>query len=559
MTVVISGISLVRLPVVCLALSLVLAGVLPPSTQGPSARSWEDCLKAPDRACLLEEAIDLLYLGDRTDRRQTLVAEIAQTWAQAGEIDTATQLAAQVPDRLLVRAAVLREIAAAQARASNHEKAEAAFDQALQLAYGWKDPLQRAQALHSIARAQAAAGMKAAADATFYQALQAATVSVVGEKVRVMLPASESQPAQLLQQLAMREAEVGEIGQALQIARSIVNDPQTRARTLLALADLQMRAGAAAEETLDEALAAERNARSSPAQRQSFRETVIGVTASGSGGVRLLCDIAKAQARAGLTTKAVASFDEALRAAKAITMLTPALQGEAIADALATVADAQREAGLAVAAQATLDRAGTVVEAIANDFNRPQALARLAEVRTKAGDAAQGLFARALSIARALPDDRQRAQALQRIATAQAHAGLRDEGSRTFAEAVGFARLRDEQILSGNADAGALLLGQDGLMLMLSRIADAQHRAGLIKEAAATFEEALTATLSSDMRRDEVRLVSLIKMIVDNDRAYGVVVASPVLRMRLVEAAETITGRLGRAETLYVIARALPN
>src|SRR5258708_39837835 len=96
----------------------------------------------------------------------------------------ATQLAAQVPDRLLVRAAVLREIAAAQARASNHENAEAAFDQALRLAHGWKDPLQRAQAPPSIAQAQAAAGMKAPADATFDQALPTATAPIADAKGR---------------------------------------------------------------------------------------------------------------------------------------------------------------------------------------------------------------------------------------------------------------------------------------------------------------------------------------------------------------------------------------
>jgi tetratricopeptide (TPR) repeat protein len=342
----ISGVGPVRLPVVCLALSLVLAGVSPLCAQRRGARSWEDCLKALDRACLLDEAMDLLYLRDRTDWRQTLVAAIAQTWAQAGEIDMATQL----PDRLLVRAAVLREIAAAQARASNHEEAEAAFEQALRLAYSWKDPLQRAQALHSIAQAQAAAGMKAAADITLDQALQAATT------------------------------------------RSVADDPETQARTLLTLADLQMRIGSAARETLDEALAAERNARSNLAQRPSFRETGVGLTASGSDDVRLLCDIAKAQARAGLTAKAVASFDEALRAAQAITMDGTARKSEAIADALATVADAQRETGLETAAQTTLDRAATVVEAITDDFYRAQALARLAEVRTKAGDAKHGLL-----------------------------------------------------------------------------------------------------------------------------------------------------------------------
>jgi hypothetical protein len=81
-----------------------------------------------------------------------------------------------------------------------------------------------------------------------------------------------------------------------------------------------------------------------------------------------------------------------------------------------------------VAAQVTLDRAATVAEAITYDLNRAQALARLAEVRTKAGGAAQGLFARAVSMARALPDDRQHAQVLQRIVTAQASAGLHPPG-----------------------------------------------------------------------------------------------------------------------------------
>jgi tetratricopeptide (TPR) repeat protein len=486
--------------------------------------------------------MEMLYLQDRTDQRQTLVAAIAQTWAQAGKVDMATQLAAQVPDRLLVRAAVLREIAAAQARALNHEKAEAVFDEALRLAYGWKDPLERAQTLHSIAQAQAAAGMKAAADATFDQALQAATVRVVGEKRWFTLLPAPDVRAQLLQQLAMREAEVGEIGKALQIARSIGDDPQTRARTLLALADLQMRAGSAVGETLDEA----------------------GDMARGD--VRLLCDVAKAQARAGLTSKAVANFDEAVRAAQAVKTTGPALLGESKADsegiagALATVADAQREAGLETAARATLDLAATAVEAATDDFNRAQALARLAEVQAKAGDdAAQGLFARALSIARALPSNRQRARALQRIAIAQADAGLRDEGIRTFAEAVGFARLWDEHMPSGNAVEAMLWQAERRQMFMLGEIADAQRRAALIKEAAASYEEALTAIMSSDQRRNTGRLVSLMRRIVDNDHAYGVVAASPMLRIRLVEATEIISERLGRAEMLSAIAQALPN
>src|SRR5262249_2862021 len=150
----------------------------------------------------------------------------------------------------------------------------------------------------------------------------------------------------------------------------------------------------------------------------------------------------------------------------------------AIADALVRIADAQREAGLNAAARATMDRAALAAEATFG-LARPRALARLAEVRTKAGDAAQDIFARALSVARTLPDDRTRGGALQAVATAQVDAGLRDDGARTFAEAIGFARLQGGQILGSPIG-----------------IAVAQHRAGFIEEAAATFEEALTAIIS---------------------------------------------------------------
>jgi tetratricopeptide (TPR) repeat protein len=549
-----------RLRVLCLALSLVLAGVSPPCAQGLNTRSWEDCLKAPDRACVLEKAIDLVSPLDKTDRRQTLVAAVAETWARAGEIDTATQLATQVPDRLPARIAVLQEIAAALARASDHEKAEAAFDEALQLARGSINVLQRAQTLLSIAKAQAGVGMKAAADTTFDQALEAASsVRIIGEKGRgVMLPAPDTQLALLLQQLAMGRAEAGEIGQALQITRSIAYDLRARARTLLALAEPQMRIGEAAEATLDEALAAEHGSRAGMAQWPSIRDSGIRVTENSSGDAGLLCDIAKAQARAGLTAKAVASFDEALRAAQAI--VVPSALGSqdgAIADALVRIADAQREAGFNAAAGATLDRAALAAEATFG-LDRPRALARLAEVRTKAGDAAQDIFARALSVARTLPDDWRRTGGLQAVATAQADAGLRDNAARTFAEAIGFARSQGGQTL-GSATG----------------IAVAQHRAGFIEEAAATFEEALTTIISDNEKGNTTRLVSLIHVIVANDRGKVLLAASPTLRIRLVEAAEAIAEawrtpgkvridplwppRGQAAEVLSAIARALPN
>jgi hypothetical protein len=108
-----------------------------------------------------------------------------------------------------------------------------------------------------------------------------------------------------------------------------------------ALADLQMRAGLTAEETLDEALAAEHDARSGPAQWPSWRGVGSAVTER-PGNYQLLCVIAKTQARAGLTAKAVATFDEALGAAQTIMTGFQGRGGFAVASALANVADAQR-------------------------------------------------------------------------------------------------------------------------------------------------------------------------------------------------------------------------
>src|SRR4051794_30004563 len=105
----ISGVIPVRLLVVCLTLSVSLVGGPPPRAQELSARTWEECLTAPDRACVLEEAMDLVYLLDRTDRRQAFVAAVAETWARAGEVDKAKGLAVQVPDRMLARVSLLRE------------------------------------------------------------------------------------------------------------------------------------------------------------------------------------------------------------------------------------------------------------------------------------------------------------------------------------------------------------------------------------------------------------------------------------------------------------------
>jgi hypothetical protein len=531
------GERMMRRPPIIVAVVMAVLSLSAARAVDASRRSSDDCFKEPDRDCVLNEAMNQLYLMDRTDRRAAIIGSIAQTWAKAGEIDKAAQLVPQLPDRLLIRITVLREIAAVQARAARHEDALASFAAALQLAYGWKDPLERGEALEAIAAAQADAAMKGDADITYDQALQAAeAVRIVAEKNRIVLPAPERRLARLLRALAMHAAEADDITQAVKIARAIPYDAVTRSETLLALADVQMRAGAAPEPLLDEALASAHDPASSMAQWPSIRGSGIKMKSS-SDKVHLLCAIGRAQARAGLKGDARATFDEALETIVGALSL-PSSAGAlpmASADALADIADAQREAGLTSSAQETLYRAAMAADATTPDRARAIALGRVAAVRSKAADPSPDHFARALAVARTL-DDRAGVIALQQIAGAEARVGLRAAAADTFAE------------------AGALAHENGG---MLREIASAQLYAGLISEAAATFEHAFAATMA-DTNRKPFDLPQWARAIAGG-QGSALLAASPQLGVRLVEAAETVTDRLDRADLLAAIARALPN
>ena len=525
-------------PAIAVVVLVAILGIWPARRLDASSPSWDDCLKAPDRECVLNEAIDQLYLMDRTDRRAAVIGSVAQSWAKAGEIDKAEQLARQLPDRLLIRMTALREIAAAQARAARQKDAQATFGAALQLAYGWKDPLERGEVLYAIASEQAGVAMKAAADITFDQALQAAeSVHIAGEKGRIVLPSPETRLARLLRSLAMHAAQDGRIPQAVEIARSIPYDAATRVETLLALADVQMRAGASPEAVLDEALVAVRHPGSSMAQWPSFRDSGI-MTKGTSDHVHLLCDIGRAQSRAGLMGDARATFDEALQTIVGALSLPPSANAQptASSNALADIADAQRGAGLTSAAHETLYRAAMAADATTPERARAIALARVAEVRSKATDPTPDYFAHALAVARTL-DDRSGTSALLAIASSEARVGLREAAANTFAEAIGLAR-------------------EDGRMLR--EAASAQWRAGLIGEAAATFERAFTATMT-DTKRAPFDLPQLARMIAHDGQGSALLAVSPRLGVRLLEAADSVTEQIGRAELLSAIARALPD
>ena len=514
-------------------------GVLPARADDAGETGWQDCRNAPRRACLLDEATRLLDLDERSDRRAMVVAAVAQVWAKAGEIDRAAQLAAQLPDRMQVRIAVLREIAAAQQRATHKAEAEATFDQALQLAYPLKDKLARAEALEAIAEAQAAVGLAAAADITTDQALQAVlAVSIKGEPGRVTFPFAEQRAARLLETIARRELDAGDVGHALRIARTIPYVADARARALLAVAERQDKTSADPDNLFDEAIAVLRNPEFDPTEWPSLSASgIVRRMEDRTAGPKALCDIAKAQARAGLVDKAVASFNDALEAARTLQPpASPWPRERDIATALATVADAQQQAGLPAAARTSLQEARDVATAITGDLHRVAALARIAAVQVKLDGPSADPFGPALALAGLLPRERERVLALQWIAEAEADADQRDAAAHTFATAVWLAGRDDHKTLTN--------------------IAEAQRRAGLIPEAAATFEKAISAAMRSDEPARKLALSGLINGIA-RDRGSELIAAFPPLRQRLAEAVDAID-RASRANMLATVARVFP-
>jgi hypothetical protein len=270
-----------------------------------TVRQWDACLETPVRACVLDEALALALPVDGRWRAAAL-GRIAEAWAKAGDIDQALRVATVVTGSS--RNVALVTVAGALSKAGR-------FEEALQLTYALQDRLRQAEALHTIAKAQAESGAAAAAD-TFDQALQSAQSVRIewGSPGEAVVPTPEQQLDRLLRDMAIERADAGHIMQALQIARSIRYDPTYRAEALSAVAAAQANAGMASEATLDEALETVLRAHSPPEPWPSYRAAGFGqLSWDGQIYVKMLCGVAKAQARSGLAEKAATTLDEALR------------------------------------------------------------------------------------------------------------------------------------------------------------------------------------------------------------------------------------------------------
>jgi len=524
----------------------------------PARASWDACLKAPGRACILDKALALALPVDGNLRRAELLHSIARAWAKAGDLDHALQIVKLIPDGHVLNISTFRAIAEAQARAGRTKDAGETFEQALQLTYSWKDRLQQAEALHAIAKTQAESGATAEAVETFDLALQSAlSVRIDGQPGGPVLMFFVLRLDHLLKDMATEQADAGQIAEALQSARSINYDLKARAEALSAIAAVQTKAGLTREATatLDEALQVVREVRSPPQQWSTYRATAMAQFSWERSYVEMLCDIAKAQARAGLAEKAAATFEEALQAAPTIRDPASPSRDWSTAIALAHIAESQREVGLTSAATATLDRAVEAARAVKGDW---AALAKVGGAQAKVGltTAAADTFDLATELARAVAPQADRAAALAEIAKIQAEAGLMVEAAGAFDEAFEFARM-----VADKWQPGHLLLG----------IAGAQRKAGLLDRAEATFAEAVSSILSSQHRwksrlssilsRQDLRNTNALYSIFwgpHGDTTARLIGASAALRPQVAEAAEMIHDRLRRAEALCVIARALP-
>ena len=239
--------------------ALVLA--LPVTDQSPAAgpadAAWSACIKAPKRACTLEQALHVAQSVQLVRRRAFALSSVAEAYVEAG----------------------LRP------------EGVATFERAIQAARSIADDFSRGEALASVAKGQATEGLKSEAAAT------------LGDALRVALSiASQSDRDELLQSIACVHAQAGRFAKALAFLPS-VNDEWRRSGVLIAVAESQAQAG----------LTAESNAtfRRSAQEAQSARFWAIGRAG-------IVMSIAETQAKAGLAKEAAATFDQALRIAWSI-------------------------------------------------------------------------------------------------------------------------------------------------------------------------------------------------------------------------------------------------
>jgi tetratricopeptide (TPR) repeat protein len=505
--------------------------------------NWDTCLKAPTRACLLDEAL----IGALSVKPviSSQLSAIAEAQASAGNIQTALRIAHSIASDQRSRVTALASIARAQASLGLANDANETFVEARQLAVSLGDQLNRAEGLLSVGQAETDAGMKAEAVSAFAESLRVAEgLEIRASSSCVVFPSPEGRLDGLLTVIAERQARSGNLSDSLRTARSIKYNSHIRAEALRTIAEIQVQSGKRSEAgaILQEALEAVRGSQTHPDPWPSCPAMHLQPP-SADFYADMLCAISRAQATAGQIDDAATTLEAALSFVPSIED-APFWKAEVSRSlVLSAIAETQSELGLKVQSDATFERAKQAASEIHEPQHRITAFTRLARAQYKDGrvNDATGTFEEALALAQTLENAAERADRLLSILDAETELGLATDAETILVQAL---------------EATRSIPDKSRRDFTLRTIANAQVKAGRLQDGMATYSEALEAldTNDSEWRRTN-SLFMIIRGWPGRPQDARLIAASAP---QIVRIAASIDERR-RAEALVVIAKALPN
>ena len=509
---------------------------------GVGDSDWASCLNAPNRACVLDEALwRALLVGPAAASRE--LGEVAELQAAAGNLELARRIAQSIPPEQRARVIALAAIVRAQAGRGDAAGAEQTLIQAHRVADAMQDRLTRAEALLSIGQAEADAAM--AAEAT--RALSDSVTQAEGVEIRaapacMLMSAPEDRLDGVFRVAAEQLAKAGDIPGAIRAVRLIFYKPHLRTEALQRIGEIAAGDGRQSEAAaiLRDAVEAARAAQTPSQHWPSCPQMTFGPD-SPELYAELLGRIAEAQGRIGAAEDAIATLELALRAVPDIKDSSLWKAEVSRSFVLSTIAQTQWTIGLTSQAEVTFQRAAQAVSDIADPRRHVVALTRLARAQYDARRvAAVSLFGEAFGSARALEDPGERASQLLNVAETEVGLGLGSEAGPVLSEAL---------------DATRSIPKQSGRVNLLSRIARAQENTGHLQEGLSTYAEALDAFEATDqVGQRKNSLFAVIRAWPGQPQDTRLLADSAPRLLRMIDATEARQ----HPAALIVIAKALP-
>ena len=324
---------------------------------------------------------------------------------------------------------------------------------------------ERASVLSEIAVAQAKAGDRRGAARSITEAL-----SIVPSIID-----KGEDPGEALREIAEAQLKMGDIGGALDTARSIA-EVGSRLTTFHKIAEAQAKAGdrRGAARSITEALSTEARAKASEVAKARAKASEVAAARSLAAGDEIGASVHRHDAE---IQTIMADIDDSHRAITS--QIGDAISSIALSSIVALQARLQAESGDIAGARST-------VRSIASESSRAEAFRKIALAQAESGD-----IAGARSTARSMAIDWWRAGAFSDIAVAQAKAGDRRGAARSIAEALSTVRADSETGIIGSRAAA------------FREIAVAQAKVGDQVGAAVSFAEARlnAGTIEADWSR----------------------------------------------------------